>query len=127
MAVEVSKASVVKKKLITKYHQLHLYLDSGKDRKNVSKFHRQDNLTEELSIQQNFIPKVLSQLESKTKGEAIEDTGEGVNSIKFLINEKANIESLPLGSTVVRIIVSKGFIIEKVYQTPTGSNISVLF
>ena len=117
MAVEVSKASIIKKKLITKYHQLHFCIDSGEDKKNVSKFHRQDNLTEDFPREEKITSEVLLQSDSKAKDEVIED----------LLAEKINAETMPIGSIVKRIIVRKGLIVEKVFQPPKGSNISVFF
>ena len=128
IAVEVSKASVIKKKLITKYHKFYLHIDSGKDIKKVSKFHQQDHLTEELSVDENVMSEVLLKSDSQIQDEVSKTTK--VISIGEPIAEetqKADIELLPPGSNVSRIIIRKGLIVEKVYQTSTGANISIFF
>jgi len=123
MAVEVSKASAIKKKLITKYHKLYLHIDSGKYIKNFSKFHRHDNLTEKLSIEENVISEFLDRSDGQNQFEGFRE----LNLMSSEEKRKIDIEDVPPGSIVIRIIVKKGLIVEKTFQTPSGSNILVFF
>ena len=123
MAIEVSKASLIKKKLITKYHKFYFHIDFGKDRKQVSKFHRQDHINEELFIEENVIYQFLDRPDCQIKDEVNKEP----NIISLRDTKKADIEDLPLGSIVTRIIIKKGLIVEKTYQTPTGSYVLVSF
>ena len=126
IALAKSKASGIKKKLISKYRQLYLDINSEKDIANVSKFNRQDHLTEELAIEENIISDVLLQPGSQIKDEVIEELKQ--TSIEELTpedQEKVDIEVLPPGSILKRIIVREGLIVEKIYKTTKGINISV--
>ena len=126
IALVKSKASGIKKKLISKYRQLYLDINSEKDIENVSRFNRQDHLTEELAIEESIISDVLLQPDSQIKDEVIEEIKQ--TSIEELTPEdhqKADIEVLPPGSILKRIIVREGLIVEKIYKTTKGINISV--
>ena len=123
MAIEVSKASVIKKNLITKYHKFYFHIDSQKDVGNVSKFHRPDDLIEKSSMEKNVVSQFLNRSEKQLQDEASEE----INFTPIEKSQTADIPDLPSGSIVVRIITRKGLIVEKNYQTPTGSNISIFF
>ncbi len=129
IAIEVSKASVIKKKLSTSHHLLHLGIDSSKNIEGVSKFNKKDQLTEEINLEEGTaIAKVLSKPDGQFNYEVTEK--EKVTSVKELIierSEKKIFETLPQGSIIMRIIIREGLIVEKVYKTPTGSNFTVFF
>ena len=128
LAVSKSKASSIKKKLKEKYRQFYLLIDSRKDIKNVSKFNGQDHFSEELDIEETINSHVLDQPDNQIIDEAIEESKQ--TSIEELIvenHEKADVEVLPPGSIVKRIIIRNGLIVEKVYQTSTGFNTSIFF
>ncbi len=128
IALVKSKASGIKKKLISKYRQLYLDLNSEKDIKNVSSFNRQDHLTEELAIEESIISDVLLQPDIQIKDEVIEELKQtSIEELALDDHEKTDVEVLPPGSILKRIIVREGLIVEKVYKTTKDINISVFF
>ena len=126
IAIEISKAPIIKRKLITKYHKLLKHSYTSEDKNNISKFHLQNNLKEEPSIQSSDTSKALVQRENKIKAEVIEKPM-AISDEDLISEDQKETKILPPESIITKIIIRKGIITEQVYQTPIGSTISVLF
>ncbi len=126
--IAASKASIIKKKLLTKFHQFYLHKNSKQDLEKTQKVHQQHNSSEESSIKETNISDSSTKLDSQIKNEITKNTDStSIENIVVEDTENKNIDLFPPGSILTSIIVREGAIVEKVYETPEGSNISVFF
>ena len=89
----------------------------------------QDTLNQELFNQENNDFGICSEQDTQKVDKSVSylDAKSDSTSIEDLCTEEEDFVDLPTESTVIRIIVRKGMVVEKVFKTSTGSNISVLF